>query len=123
MSQRVQDQLALEQGVLAELLGPQAIADVAMLGMDTFTREGAAIGAIFEAKNRLLEVDLVASASGSAVSREGQRLDIVDRADRRARCVVSLHARQSAAIVLRDRWPVPPGDQFPADCGTVPGGA
>ncbi len=59
VSQRVQNQLALEQGVLAELLGPQTIADVAMLGMDTFTREGAAIGAIFEAKNRLLEVDLV----------------------------------------------------------------
>ena len=49
----------MEQGILAELLGPQAIADVAMIGMDTFTREGAALGVIFEAKNRLLEVDLV----------------------------------------------------------------
>ena len=59
LSQRVQDQLAMEQGILAELLGPQAIADVAMIGMDTFTREGAALGVIFEAKNRLLELDLV----------------------------------------------------------------
>ncbi len=59
INQRVQDQLAMEQGVLAELLGPQAIADVAMIGMDTFTREGAAIGAIFEATGTLLGVDLV----------------------------------------------------------------
>ncbi len=59
LSQRVQDQLAMEQGILAELLGPQAIADVAMIGMDTFTREGAALGVIFEAENRLLELDLV----------------------------------------------------------------
>ena len=29
-----------------------------MIGMDTFTREGAAVGAVFEAKNKLLEVDL-----------------------------------------------------------------
>ena len=58
-SERVQGQLALEQGVLAELLGPQAIADVAMIGMDTFVREGAAIGAIFEAKGNLLGVDIV----------------------------------------------------------------
>jgi hypothetical protein len=59
VSERVQDQLALEQGVLAELLGPQAIADVAMIGMDTFTREGAAIGAIFQATGNLLGADLV----------------------------------------------------------------
>ncbi|MHB8970577.1 MAG: hypothetical protein ACYC3X_08030 [Pirellulaceae bacterium] len=59
VNQRVQDQLAMEQGILAEILGPQAIADVALIGMDTFTREGAALGVIFEAKNRLLEVDLV----------------------------------------------------------------
>ena len=59
ITKKVEDQLAMEQGVLAELLGPQAIADVAMIGMDTLTREGAAIGAIFEARNGLLGVDLV----------------------------------------------------------------
>ena len=59
INQKVQDQLAMQQGILAELLGPQAIADVAMIGMDTFTREGAAIGAIFEATGSLLGVDLL----------------------------------------------------------------
>jgi hypothetical protein len=58
-SDRIQDQLALEQGVLAELLGPQAISDVVMFGTDTFAREGAALGVLFEATNNLLEVDLV----------------------------------------------------------------
>lgn len=59
VSARAQDQLALEQGILAELLGPQAISDVVMFGTDTFTREGAAIGALFEATSGLLAVDLV----------------------------------------------------------------
>lgn len=58
MSRRVQDQLVLQQTVLAELLGPQAIADVALIGMDTFSREGASIGMLFEARNRLLGADL-----------------------------------------------------------------
>ncbi len=58
-SRRVQDQLALEQGILAELLGPHAISDVAMIGLDTFLHEGAAIGALFEATGDMLAVDLV----------------------------------------------------------------
>ena len=58
VNERAQNQLAMRSGLLAELLGPQAIADVAMIGMDTFTREGAAVGAVFEAKNKLLAIDL-----------------------------------------------------------------
>lgn len=59
IGRRVQDQLALEQGVLAELLGPQAVADIALIGMDTFLREGAAIGVLFEARGNLLNVDIL----------------------------------------------------------------
>jgi len=59
VSDRIQDQLVLEQGVLAELLGPQAISDIAMFGTDTFGREGAALGVLFEATGNLLEVDLM----------------------------------------------------------------
>jgi hypothetical protein len=58
MSQRVQRQLALEQNVLAEFLGEQVIADVAIIGRDTFTHEGAAIGMLFQAKNEVLASDL-----------------------------------------------------------------
>jgi hypothetical protein len=41
----------LEDSVLGDLLGEHVIADVALVGRDTFGREGAAIGMIFQAKN------------------------------------------------------------------------
>jgi len=60
MNKRVQNQLGLETNVLADLLGEQVIADVALVGRDTFTREGAAIGILFQAKNnRILNNDLM----------------------------------------------------------------
>jgi hypothetical protein len=71
-SQRVGDQLVLRQNVLAQLLGPHVIADMAVIGMDMFTREGAAIGVVFEARNQLLGVDL-ARQRQEALDRERQR--------------------------------------------------
>jgi len=44
-------QLGLKQSALGRVLGPTVIADVAMIGMDTFMREGAAMGMLFQAKN------------------------------------------------------------------------
>ena len=58
MNKRIQQQLALEQNELAELLGPQVIADVAIVGRDTFSHEGPALGMLFEAKNDVLAEDL-----------------------------------------------------------------
>jgi hypothetical protein len=59
MNKRVQNQLGLEQNLLGELLGDQVISDVALVGRDTFSREGAAMGILFEAKNtRILQNDL-----------------------------------------------------------------
>ncbi len=49
MNDRVQSQLGLEQSQLAELFGDRVIADVCLLGRDTFVREGAAIGILFQA--------------------------------------------------------------------------
>lgn len=61
LNQRVQEQLGLEQSALAEVLGERVIADVALVGRDTFTREGAAIGILFQARsNSLLRNDLMA---------------------------------------------------------------
>ena len=58
MNKRVQNQLGLEQNVLGELLGDQVISDVALVGRDTFTREGAAMGILFQAINtRILKND------------------------------------------------------------------
>lgn len=57
-NQRLHDQLAVRQSMLAELFGSYAIADVAFIGMDTFMREGPAVGVIFEAQGSMLGSDL-----------------------------------------------------------------
>ncbi len=50
LDEKVQDQLALKQSEMKELLGPQVISDVALIGRDLYLREGAALGMLFEAK-------------------------------------------------------------------------
>ena len=49
----MQKQLGLRESALAEVLGDKVIADVAMIGTDTFLSEGGAIGMLFQAKNNL----------------------------------------------------------------------
>src|SRR5262245_50515271 len=59
LGDRTQDQLALEKSVLGDLLGDTVIADVAIVGSDTFTQEGGAIGMLFQAKNtKILDNDI-----------------------------------------------------------------
>jgi hypothetical protein len=53
-SQRFQQQLALRTSVLADVLGPTIVADVALIGRDLFVREGAAVGVLFRARNSAL---------------------------------------------------------------------
>ncbi len=48
---KLETQLGLKENALARVLGPTIIADVAIIGSDTFLREGAAIGILFEARN------------------------------------------------------------------------
>jgi hypothetical protein len=48
---RIERQLSLKESALAPLLGPAVIADVAMIGTDTFFRDGASIGMLFQARN------------------------------------------------------------------------
>lgn len=48
---RQQNQLGLEKNPLGDLFGEHLIADVALVGRDTFGKEGAAIGMLFQAKN------------------------------------------------------------------------
>lgn len=50
----VTTQLCLQGSGMSELLGPQLIDDVAIVGMDPYLREGAAIGVMFHAKNSFL---------------------------------------------------------------------
>lgn len=59
-AKRIEQQLSLQESVLAQFLGPQVIEDVAMLGLDPFLSDGAAVGILFQAKNTpLLAQDLV----------------------------------------------------------------
>lgn len=53
-SQRIEDQLSLRQSAMAKVLGPQVIADVALIGLDPYTSVGSAVGIVFEAKNSFL---------------------------------------------------------------------
>lgn len=48
LGQRQERQLALKQSALAEIVGPQVIKDVAMLGRDIYLQDGAATGILFE---------------------------------------------------------------------------
>jgi len=51
---RLERQLALEQSVLSKLFGDTLIADVAVIGNDTFLREGASLGILFQARSSTL---------------------------------------------------------------------
>ncbi|MFV1967114.1 MAG: hypothetical protein ACC628_16930 [Pirellulaceae bacterium] len=67
---RLERQLALRETLLATLLGDAVISDVAVLGTDTFLREGASIGILFEARDRLA-LDLhIRQQRHEALSRE-----------------------------------------------------
>src|SRR5262249_41075785 len=50
---RVERQLSLKESLLAPILGPAVIADVAMIGDDMFFREGATVGFLFQARNSM----------------------------------------------------------------------
>jgi hypothetical protein len=98
LTQRVQDQLGLEPSALAEVLGDQVIADVALVGRDTFTREGAALGILFQARsNSLLRNDLMQQrqraqrrfasrgATGQTLQIAGREVSLVSTPDNRLR--------------------------------------
>ncbi|HEX5102593.1 MAG TPA: hypothetical protein VFV87_02200, partial [Pirellulaceae bacterium] len=60
----------LEQNLLAELLGDQVIADVALIGRDTFMKEGAAMGILFQAKSTDILKNDLSSQRSRAFARE-----------------------------------------------------
>ncbi len=54
LNEVVQRQLALKQSELAEIFGDRVVQDVALIGRDTYTREGAALGMLFHARQSAL---------------------------------------------------------------------
>src|SRR5262249_29373228 len=53
-SNRLQNQLAVGETAIARVMGPTVINDVAMIGLDSYLRDGAAMGILFYAKNSML---------------------------------------------------------------------
>ena len=95
---RSQEQLGLEKSVLGDLLGDTVIADVAIVGSDTFTQEGGAIGMLFQARNtKILNNDIAqqqkrafekAKANGATsemVDIAGQKVPFVSTPDNKLR--------------------------------------
>ncbi len=78
VSERLQRQLELPDTDLAQLLGPAVISDVALIGTDTFVREGASLGVLFESKNNaVLSASLTALRNRRAAQDEGTALTAV----------------------------------------------
>ncbi len=53
-SDQISSMLGLRDSKIGSILGPQVIADVAVVGMDPYFRDGASVGVLFEAKNSFL---------------------------------------------------------------------
>ena len=51
VSQRLQSQLSIGESRIARVMGPRVIRDVAIIGLDAYLRDGAAMGILFHANN------------------------------------------------------------------------
>jgi hypothetical protein len=58
ISNRLQEQLSIQDSKIVDLVGGNLISDVALMGLDTFLREGASVGVVLQARNRLLGAGL-----------------------------------------------------------------
>jgi len=53
-SERFQKQIAVGESKLSRVMGPAVIRDVAIIGLDMYMRDGAAMGILFQANNNML---------------------------------------------------------------------
>jgi len=85
LNEVVQRQLALKQSELAEIFGDRVVQDVALIGRDTYTREGAALGMLFHAKQSPLLANDINSNRRDAqkkFERNGAKIETVQIAGR-----------------------------------------
>ena len=65
-SKRIEQQLSLKYNAMAKILGPQIVEDLALVGLDPYLADGAAIGVLIQAKNNfLLGQDLMRQRRGA----------------------------------------------------------
>jgi hypothetical protein len=117
ITERLQTQLVLPETVVGDFVGKQSIRDLALIGMDGFVREGAAVGVVFEASNNELLSASLASLRTAAVAKDksvtekkveiaGRQLSLVSSSDNRVRSFYISHENvhlvtTSRAIVER----------------------
>ncbi|MBA2113903.1 hypothetical protein [Bremerella alba] len=85
LNEVVQRQLALKQSELSEIFGDQVVQDVALIGRDTYTREGAALGMLFYAKQSPLlanDINKNRKDAQKQYQRDGAKLETVEIAGR-----------------------------------------
>lgn len=79
ISRRLNHQLQLQDTELARLLGPTVIKDVAIIGTDTFVREGAGLGILFHASsNAVLAANLQVQRNAGLASHKEATLKPVE---------------------------------------------
>ncbi|REK08939.1 MAG: hypothetical protein DWQ37_18915 [Planctomycetota bacterium] len=90
LNARMQQQLGLREGKLADIFGDKVIADVALIGTDMFLSEGAAIGTLFQAKSSAaLSADLMQQRRSTMNEVEGAKEEKLTIADRRVSYISS----------------------------------
>ena len=89
---RIERQLALRETVLSRMFGDTVVSDVAILGTDTFLREGAAIGILFEAR----------SGSALAVQISRQRQEALDGDEDVTQQTVEIGGRDVSLLSTED---------------------
>jgi hypothetical protein len=85
LNDKLQDQLAVHESALSELFGNKVIADVAIIGRDLYTQDGAAMGILFHAKSNLaLSADMSQKRSAALAKHKarGATLETIDIAGR-----------------------------------------
>lgn len=83
-SELISKMLGLKQSKVSAVLGPQVIEDVALIGMDPYLADGAAIGVLFHANNSfLLSASLAQQRSAAAKEIEGAKVKTLDIAGKK----------------------------------------
>ncbi len=75
VSERFQQQIAVGETKLARVMGPTVVKDVAILGLDIYLRDGAAMGILFQANNNML---LGRNLGGQRQDAKSKRPDAVE---------------------------------------------
>src|SRR4051812_42384684 len=85
-SERFQQQIAVGETKIARVMGPTVVHDVAIIGLDPYMRDGAAMGILFQANNSAL---LKNNLSGQRLDAKAQHQDAVEETVRIANHDVS----------------------------------